>query len=521
MLINFPIKGEKMTIVRPIVHKIVSDLKDYLQIGVLNDPSIPIIFLDEEGVRKEIGTATDEDREGISPNGDSNIVITAQEQPFDTSLLLYQQYNSEFLPVFAHPQTKTHVTGYYSHMDLKLSIQYKAQSKATVQAWLNGIKSKIRLYGDTYPHNLEYSFQLDERIMIILTEVYRLVKKQDPTVPPISDWMQMHFTNRFGTASDSAGLNKIFVISESQQQQLGFFGFDGMIEDTEKIEGTPGWRASFDYVVRYLKPTDVSIYYPPVIYNQVVPSQLLGLPNDDGTPDTAKAYDIKKDNVIYSQSALHLSHFSSEVQQEKEKRYETVRVPYWSEFNPLQLYCIPGTEGLVDFLVLMDKEDTRGTELFDLLNQEEVVFDQDLLDFLILERKYLTYDNKSVFQLMFFANNKLLNRDSIQLVANGKVYLNNHKVDITYIYNIRIGYYYDWSNLDPDAVDRLKKFRYGDLFEKIKDHISKGLSGRDNINHDWGTYHDKQLIKTVQTFNTVNYRNAKDFNQNDKYSVRS
>ena len=91
--------------------------------------------------------------------------------------------------------------------------------------------------------------------MIILTEVYRLVKKQDPTVPPISDWMQMHFTNRFGTASDSAGLNKIFVISESQQQQLGFFGFDGMIEDTEKIEGTPDWKTSFDYVIEDRKST--------------------------------------------------------------------------------------------------------------------------------------------------------------------------------------------------------------------------------------------------------------------------
>ena len=63
MLLQLPIRNEKASITRPIVLKVVRDLKEYLDIFPDN---INIIYIDEEGVRKENGTATHElGKEGI------------------------------------------------------------------------------------------------------------------------------------------------------------------------------------------------------------------------------------------------------------------------------------------------------------------------------------------------------------------------------------------------------------------------------------------------------------------------
>ena len=118
-----------------------------------------------------------------------------------------------------------------------------------------------------------------------MTEVYRLIRNQDKTVSNVSDWFQEYFIRRFGTASDSAGVNTIFVVSEIQQQVFGYFNFDGAIEEGDKADGATSWIVSFDYLLRYQKPTDVSIWVPRTIYNQVLPDSIMGI-DDDGEVET-------------------------------------------------------------------------------------------------------------------------------------------------------------------------------------------------------------------------------------------
>ena len=101
---------------------------------------------------------------------------------------------------------------------MRLNISYRAPSKAAARMWLNSIKSKIRRYRDAFPHNLEYSYEIPEQFIYILTEVYRLIRNQDKTVSNVSDWFQEYFIRRFGTASDSAGviLSLLFLKSNNK-----------------------------------------------------------------------------------------------------------------------------------------------------------------------------------------------------------------------------------------------------------------------------------------------------------------
>ena len=170
MIVHFPIVSEKQTIVRPIAFKIVDDLRKYLRMGILENPLI--VHLDEEGVRKEKGTSTEENgQEGIIEAGAESIVITVEEEYGEQSLLQYQDWSQEFMPIFFEPNTQTHITPYYSHVTMKFNITYRTQSKHTARAWLNSVKSKMRMFTDTYPHHLEYHYIVDDKAVYILSEV--------------------------------------------------------------------------------------------------------------------------------------------------------------------------------------------------------------------------------------------------------------------------------------------------------------------------------------------------------------
>ena len=520
MILNFPIKGEKSTITRPIVFKVMNDLKEYLGMSIFSHS--PIVYLDEEGVRKERGTSVHSDgREGLNLENNEQMQVQVQEETFAQTEFMYQEFQQEFKPIFLEPVTGTHITPFYANMEMKFNISYRAQSRPVAQAWLNSIRSSLRRYGNAFPHNLEYHYQIDDKAMIALSEIYKLIANQ-VKVENISDWMQKHFINRFGTTSDSAGLNKIFTVSETQQQVFGYFDFEGMIEPGERVDGGGGWIVSFDYIIRYMKPTDLSLHYPRVIYNQVVPDILMG--NIDNYNNTIGPPDVKQpsdtEHTYLTQSQFNLLKHSALVDMESWSWYNGIVIPRWNEFAPSQSGTIRGTSRLVDILVLFDKDDKPGTELLDLNNQDLFDIYPALKDFIIKEGNYTLYTGKSIFQLLLYKNDRMMDRreDGALYFEKGKIYLNK-EIEIGATYNLRLAIYYDWRFVDTDAINRLMKEE--DLYKKIVDYC-RGDRGPNDNSDEWGRdRYGKNNMKTVQTFYTVNYRNKDDFIRTTKRSIRT
>ena len=334
--------------------------------------------------------------------------------------------------------------------------------------------------------------------------------------------MQKHFINRFGTTSDSAGLNKIFTVSETQQQVFGYFDFEGMIEPGERVDGGGGWIVSFDYIIRYMKPTDLSLHYPRVIYNQVVPDILMG--NIDNYNNTIGPPDVKQpsdtEHTYFTQSQFNLLKHSALVDMESWSWYNGIVIPRWNEFAPSQSGTIRGTSRLVDILVLFDKDDKPGTELLDLNNQDLFDIYPALKDFIIKEGNYTLYTGKSIFQLLLYKNDRMMDRreDGALYFEKGKIYLNK-EIEIGATYNLRLAIYYDWRFVDTDAINRLMKEE--DLYKKIVDYC-RGDRGPNDNSDEWGRdRYGKNNMKTVQTFYTVNYRNKDDFIRTTKRSIRT
>lgn len=536
MFLTLPIRNEKTAITRPIALKIASDLRKYLEII---PKATRILFLDEEGVRTEQGTSLGEfNQEGIDTNSNELISITVSEEYMDTTYLQYQHYDQEFKPIFGHPETGTHVTPYYSHTEMRMQFTYKAPSKAAAKLWLNTIKTKIRKYRDTYPHNLEYSYEINEQIMYVLTEVYRLVKNRCPETENISDWFKKHFNRRFGRLSDTAGINTIFAVSEVQQQVFGFFDFNGMIEEGEKVDGAQGWNVSFSYLVRYMKPTDISVWYPRVVYNQIVNAAMMGV-DEEGDVDAESAADMAfpEDQLYYTQSGWWLEKYSS-ISKNTEYRYNWgIAVPRWIEFQPEGLYNIRGLHRFVDQLILFNPDDELGCELLDLKDPQGYKLDPLLTEFLVSEKDYMLEPGKSIFQITVWENNQMLFRDFIKITDEGKILLNGCFC-IKKTYYIRIGLYHDWTFVDPAAIERLKRFgldkgmftfkdRYGyndwqlginspgyhsELYFRIIDYISgNAIPQMPKNNDDWGNRNRNLFTapKTVQVFWTTNKKKEK------------
>lgn len=457
MLATYPIQGEKFQITRPIVHQVLNDLKRNLSV-LPND--VDVVYLDEEGVHKEVGTATEENgQEGIRTRGRPVISVTVSEEYQDSSLLQYKHYDNEFKPIFHYPETGTDITPYYSHMEMRLSITYRAQSKANARAWLNGIKSKIRLHGDAFTHNLQYSYEVPRGFIHVLSKIYERIKTYNTSIENFSDWLTKHFVLRFGTVSDSAGLSHYYAVSEVQEQVHGFFDFNGVIEEGDKVDGHPSWNVSFSYLVRYMRPTSVTMAFPPVVYNQTMPFSLMGI-DENGNVDKAREADLAfpDQQKEHTASSQYLYQYTSMANAKRWEEKSGIMVPYWAECQPEQQFSIRGTQRFVDQLVLFDPCDGPGTIIGNLAEPNGYTMDDNLIRFLIeSEQPYLFTQGKSVFQLCMFQNNRLLQRDFIAMDKQGQITLNGD-IMINKTYFMRLAIYYDWSLVDPVAIERLRNW---------------------------------------------------------------
>jgi hypothetical protein len=240
--------------------------------------------------------------------------------------------------------------------------------------------------------------------------------------------------------------------------------------------------------------------------------------NTIGPPDVKQPLDTE--HTYFTQSQFNLLKHSSLVDMESWSWYNGIVIPRWNEFAPSQAGTIRGTSRLVDILVLFDKDDKPGTELLDLNNQDLFDIYPALKDFIVKEGNYTLYTGKSIFQLLLYKNDRMMDRreDGALYFEEGKIYLNK-EIEIGATYNLRLAIYYDWRFVDTDAINRLMGEE--DLYKKIVDYC-RGDRGPNDNSDEWGRdRYGKNNMKTVQTFYTVNYRNKDDFIRTTKRSIRT
>lgn len=532
--LRLPITNHDQTILRPIVFTIVNDLKRYLGIEYIT--KIPINYIGDDGTISEFGTSVnDTQREGLFSESDAKITLAVTEEEFENSKYLYTDYSPEFPPIYRDDDIGVTIIPYYSSAELKIEITYSAQSKAEAKQWQNRMKTKIKNMSEMYSHNLSYNYIIDKNIMYILTESYKLVKNRNKKVEPMSDYLRNRFVNRFGTISDTAGKNIEFAINETQTRIRGFFDFGEAMDQGSKVDGPNAWTVTVEYLIRYMRPTSLLINYPLVIYNQVVPDTLIFVDKDGNVKNRDIYTEYPRSNRYYTLSAYNLSHFdpTDRPSLDQDSQFRGVIIPRWNEFTVEDRFSIIGTKRFFDQLILFNEDDfdilsklkkDRDIEpIFPIYNLDKITqfsIDEDILNFIKSEGKWLFITGESLFQLGLYRNNRLLIRDIISMDEDYNILL-NRPIDIKGIYNIRCAIYYNWSYLSSDAIRRI---RDSGIFDKIEYFLTKGRPDESNnykyeLDNLGNTpFYPKRNVErknapyyTVQTFNTINYSNLNSF----------
>ena len=487
-VLNYPVVGYKQNILRPIVFSVLKDLSKFT--NMKNVFEVPFYYLDDSGVRIEIADLRFE--------SSSEMVVEVSEEEFEQSIPLYQRHQPEFYPVFSDKDTKVDITPSYSTTVVSLSITGRFVSREAAKRWQNGMRDLLRNAIPGFQHNFEYGLVMPRGLLFILHQIYQKVLEREPdTEKNFMNWLKARFNPRMGTVSDVTGENLELALSEVAHQVHGFFKFDGQPEEGEKVDGVGSWNISFDYEFTYQRPNAISIYYPPAIYNQLLPDVLLGIKDREEPTVRTTQVEVPVENRHYSVSSMGLNALDEIMDKEQGKWREGVCVPYWDEFYVEQIYSLTGTKRFCDFLVLLDPEDDVGTVLLDLKELPEVQIRPDVLDFLLSEKPWLQIPGESLFQVMLYQWGKRREASAITINENLEVVLNT-KLALKHSYHIRVAIYYDWNYLSDDAIKRIP--------DSLKPDIDDMLD-KDNwppvINPDiQGMLH----LKTVQTFFTENYR---------------
>jgi hypothetical protein len=124
-------------------------------------------------------------------------------------------------------------------------------------------------------HKLTYSYDVPPSILACLIDVYSLREKVAGYMDSFDDWFNLNFVPNKVTAYSIDGKNPVCKIAESSIRAVTYFEDGDEIPKKEKDDDVGGWFAEIRLGFYWQRVESMSIYYPIMVHNQLMPTQYL------------------------------------------------------------------------------------------------------------------------------------------------------------------------------------------------------------------------------------------------------
>lgn len=509
--VTIPNSHIEETFLRPVVLKIINDIKDYTGIDdkFINNPEnkVKVYYPSDSEKIMQPGSALSEQFLNNRLPSDEKITVTVTEKLHKENVLCNQVNNRDGRPIFLDKKLSFGMYPIYKNTEIAINFSIRFPNRELSRKWLNFINNKIEQYKQAHIHDLDYGYNIPPVCLFVLREVHRLREETKPYEEDLSTYFSNNCSQNITKVVNQAGKNPIYAVAETQTRILGFFDFDTAPDKGNKENETEATTVEFTYTVRIDKPTDILLIYPISVHNQLLDDiyQILDHPRS-----------FNDNKLIYNQrSGIYKQFEAMNAQIEQYNRTEFI-IPYFDDF--LTIYTIPSTKAIFTCLVQLTQEEKDIVLNLEQIDEYEI--NPIIISFLKEEIRWLTVPFESVFNITLYESNEMKSPMAYSVDKDLNIY-NEVTLDYRKVYHVRLSIVTDLSLLTPDALDRLRKHK--DVLRIILDLISdrnkdipiKGI-GED------GQYvpkkeldkFDKYLInpdnimfmKTVQTLGIIAYR---------------
>jgi hypothetical protein len=380
----------------------------------------------------------------IFPGTSGRLTVRFTEETDEQDTLTTIVNRAEHNPIFHDSGRDILLTPVYRRVRMVMSFDYKVENKTQAQRWVDEMRNRISALRAELYHDVEYHYAVPEPIMALLSHLHAL--KEDSTVPvgeTFEEYLDRYSLQPTTTATTLIGTEGRRVVKEHQHEVLGWFDFTDSPDQPEKEGNEAGtYLASFSYTLHYARPTQLWCRWPMLIHNRTI----------DRVFRPTEAYSTFK--RLPRKVSLTKGNFEKFLDDFTFQGLPYIHHPEIDDWSPKDI-----PQGRLTFftgLLVINPDNPR--RLLNLADMGPFAFTPYFLEYAFQQGERFFTPGKSIFEFRLYENNRLAN--DIQLgFESGTVTIEAQRdLDLTKYYHIQISLIRDWSFIDQETIQCLRRY---------------------------------------------------------------
>jgi hypothetical protein len=444
----------------------ITDLRTNLRTTYLKiDPNAKVHFRNEDDSIATPGSTIGSDGERSALFGSAKYITISANEDYDPLDMASTRVDINASTRIFNDSTRNIVlTPIYTRSDVTIDFEYRTHSKSEALGWRDNIRLQISRLGTTTILDLDYHFLIPKSFLQLLEEINYIKEEQDPEGEEFIDYLKRCSTTRLTMIGSIAAHDYQFVIQERQARVLGFYDFSPLPEKIERDVGDGIWKVKFTYKFSYDKPAHMTMSYPVIINNKLLPPKYVEfvLDNVDYMRQPLNTEAIRDGLFTFENRQLHnYLNYNPNF---------TIRIPEFDLFEPRD----KPKSSIATLSVLVELSKTNKKELFNLRELGDVELDEDILEFILAEEhQYITQSYKSLLSLVLYENDTVLPNGILECSSTGEL---TSSVDLNFrkAYRVQLLVHGNLETILPTAFERLSK--YPKALDKVIAIINSGIN---------------------------------------------
>lgn len=272
-IVAWELKEVQRNITRPVVDTVV---RDYFELLGLSGSTVEVRYKgDAEALSVPGSTLGADTNHFVRLSTDERLEVEYDEEYDENAVRTTPIHRIESPFIFLDPTTGTMVCPVRQDMKSTITLKIHAADKQRLEILLRKYKTLISRDVDQMSHKLSYSYDVPPSILACLIDVYSLRENVAGYMDSFDDWFSKNFVPNKVTAYTIDGKNPVCKIAESSVRAVTWFEDGDTVPKKDKEDDAGGWYAEIRLGFYWQRVESMTIYYPIMIHNQIMPAQYL------------------------------------------------------------------------------------------------------------------------------------------------------------------------------------------------------------------------------------------------------
>lgn len=211
---------------------------------------------------------------------EERITISYDEIADENFSLSTSIYNNDNFPIFVNSEQYIEIHPITRFVDFRIDIEYQAPNVVIAQRWLDNQRMRYSAGEAELTLALQYHYNIPKPLLALLKAMYDTMQKSNsPTDLTLEEWMCKYWTGPTTDMATLAGTHPSLSVYERAVDVVGWFDFYNTPETPERAsDGSGAYTVTFSFICRYARPTHLTVKYPLLMNNCIIPQTFMPEP---------------------------------------------------------------------------------------------------------------------------------------------------------------------------------------------------------------------------------------------------